>query len=100
MSSPGSIRSFLEPVDKEYGLPIADGIEMLAELFDGRSRLVIYCFLLGTNFTAEDPACSSTADSFDGVLVQLDARGVMLISVSRAPFERLLDYRGGGWAGV
>jgi hypothetical protein len=69
MSSPGSIRSFLEPVDKEYGLQTADGIEMLAELFDGRSRLLIYCFMLGADFTAGDPPArppptASTASSY------------------------------------
>ena len=54
------------PVDKEYRFDTASGPRTLAELFDGRSQLVVYHFMFGPNYTAGCPACSSTADSFDG----------------------------------
>jgi predicted dithiol-disulfide oxidoreductase (DUF899 family) len=81
------------PVEKEYTLQTADGPRTLAELFDGRSQLVIYHFMFGPGYTAGCPACSSTADSFNGVLAHLKARDVTMICVSRAPIEKLLAYR-------
>src|SRR5262252_6164623 len=81
------------PVEKEYTLQAADGARTLAELFDGRSQLVIYHFMFGPGYTAGCPACSSTADSFNGVLAHLKARDVTMICVSRAPIEKLLAYR-------
>ena len=81
------------PVDKEYRFDTASGPRTLAELFDGRSQLVVYHFMFGPNYTAGCPACSSTADSFDGALAHLAANDVTMICVSRAPLEKLLAYR-------
>jgi len=81
------------PVEKEYRFQTADGRRSLAELFDGRSQLVVYHFMFGPGYTAGCPTNSSIADSFDGVLPHLRARDVTMICVSRAPVEKLLAYR-------
>ncbi len=81
------------PVEKEYMLQTADGTRTLAELFDGRSQLVVYHFMFGPGYEGGCPSCSSTADSFNGVLAHLKACDVTMICVSRAPIEKLLDYR-------
>ena len=81
------------PVEKEYALQTAEGARTLAELFDGRSQLVVYHFMFGPHYEAGCPSCSSTADSFNGVLAHLKARDVTMICVSRAPLEKLLAYR-------
>ncbi len=80
------------PVE-EYTLQTEDGARTLAELFDGRSQLMVYHFMFGPGYEAGCPACSSTADSFNGVLPHLRARDVTMICVSRAPIEKLLAYR-------
>ena len=81
------------PVDKEYRLQTGNGTRTLAELFDGRSQLVVYHFMFGPDYEAGCPSCSSTADSFNGVLAHLQARDVTMICVSRAPAEKLLAFR-------
>jgi predicted dithiol-disulfide oxidoreductase (DUF899 family) len=81
------------PVDKEYALQTQDGIKTLPELFDGRSQLVVYHFMFGPGYEAGCPTCSSTADSFNGVLAHLNACDVTMICVSRAPIKKLLSYR-------
>jgi predicted dithiol-disulfide oxidoreductase (DUF899 family) len=81
------------PVEKEYTLQAADGPKTLAELFDGRSQLVVYHFMFGPAYTAGCTSCSSIADSFNGVLPHLKARDITMICVSRAPLEKLLAYR-------
>jgi predicted dithiol-disulfide oxidoreductase (DUF899 family) len=81
------------PVEKQYTLQTAGGPTTLAELFDGRSQLVVYHFMFGPDYEAGCPSCSSTADSFNGVLAHLKARDVTMICVSRAPIEKLLAYR-------
>jgi predicted dithiol-disulfide oxidoreductase (DUF899 family) len=81
------------PVEKDYVLETADGAKALAELFEGRSQLMVYHFMFGPGYEAGCPACSSTADSFNGVLAHLEARDVTLICASRAPLEKLLAYR-------
>jgi predicted dithiol-disulfide oxidoreductase (DUF899 family) len=80
-------------IDKEYSFETEGGTRTLAELFDGRSQLVIYNFMFGPQYEAGCPVCSSIADSFDGVLAHLAARDVTMICVSRAPLEKLLAYR-------
>ena len=80
-------------VEKEYTFQTADGPRTLAELFDGRSQLVVYHFMFGPDWEAGCPVCSSIADSFDGVVAHLEARDVTMIGVSRAPLEKLLAYR-------
>jgi predicted dithiol-disulfide oxidoreductase (DUF899 family) len=81
------------PVHKAYTLQTAAGPKTLAELFDGRSQLVIYHFMYGPDYEAGCPVCSSIADSFNGVLAHLGARDVTMICVSRAPLPELLAYR-------
>jgi len=80
-------------IDKGYTFQTAAGPRTLAELFDGRSQLVIYNFMFGPDYEAGCPVCSSIADSFNGVLEHLKARDVTMICVSRAPLEKLLAYR-------
>jgi predicted dithiol-disulfide oxidoreductase (DUF899 family) len=80
-------------VEKQYTLQTADGDRTLAELFDGRSQLIVYHFMFGPGYEAGCPSCSSTADSFDGVLTHLSARDVTMICVSRAPVDKLLAFR-------
>ena len=81
------------PVEKEYTLATEDGARTLAELFDGRSQLMVYHFMFGPDYEAGCPSCSSTADSFNGVLAHLNARDVTMICVSRAPLDKLLAFR-------
>jgi predicted dithiol-disulfide oxidoreductase (DUF899 family) len=80
-------------IEKDYTFQTAEGPQSLAELFDGRSQLVIYNFMFGPDYEAGCPVCSSIADSFNGVLEHLKARDVTMICVSRAPVEKLLAYR-------
>ena len=80
-------------VDKDYSFETEDGTKTLAELFDGRSQLVIYHFMFGEAYTAGCPVCSSGADTYDGAVAHLNARDVTFLCVSRAPLERLLEYR-------
>jgi predicted dithiol-disulfide oxidoreductase (DUF899 family) len=80
-------------VQKEYRLDTDDGPRTLAELFDGRSQLLVYHFMFGPGYEGGCPSCSSTADSFNGVLAHLKARDVTMICVSRAPVDQLLAYR-------
>lgn len=81
------------PVEKQYTFQTEHGPKTLRELFDGRSQLVVYHFMFGPDYEAGCPACSATADSFNGVLAHLRACDVTMICVSRAPLEKLLAYR-------
>lgn len=80
-------------VDEEYVLQTADGAKPLAELFAGRSQLLIYHFMFGPSYEAGCPVNSSIADSFDGLIPHLQARDATLIAVSGAPIEKLQAYR-------
>lgn len=80
-------------VEKQYTLQTESGEKTLLELFEGRSQLLVYHFMFGPDYKAGCPTCSSTADSFDGVRVHLEACDVTLICVSRAPLPQLLAYR-------
>jgi predicted dithiol-disulfide oxidoreductase (DUF899 family) len=87
------------PVEKEYSFETEAGTKSLAELFDGRSQLLIYHFMFGPSYDAGCPACTSMADTIDGVLPHLHARDVTMLLVSRAPLERLQAYkRRMGWS--
>jgi predicted dithiol-disulfide oxidoreductase (DUF899 family) len=87
------------PVEKEYSFEMDEGTKTLAELFDGRSQLLVYHFMFGPSYEAGCPACSSMADTIDGVLPHLQARDVTMLLVSRAPLERLRAYkRRMGWS--
>jgi predicted dithiol-disulfide oxidoreductase (DUF899 family) len=85
-------------MDKTYTLQTADGPRILAELFDGRSQLVIYHFMFGPDYDHGCPVCSSIADSFNGVLEHLKARDVTMICVSQAPVQQLVaEQKRLGW---
>ncbi|MBV8710847.1 MAG: DUF899 family protein, partial [Solirubrobacterales bacterium] len=79
-------------LEKQYTLQTADGAKTLAELFDGRSQLLVYHFMFGPSYEAGCPVNSSIADSFDSVIPHLKARDVTLVAVSGAPIEKLLAY--------
>ena len=86
-------------VEKEYRFDTEDGARTLAELFDGRSQLVVYHFMFGPSYEAGCPTCSAMTDGFNGVLPHLHARDVTMVLVSRAPLQRLQDYkRRMGWS--
>ena len=81
------------PVEKEYEFATADGTKSLAELFAGRSQLLIYHFMFGPSYEAGCTVCSSIADTLNPQVVHLKARDVTLICSSRAPLDKLLAYR-------
>jgi predicted dithiol-disulfide oxidoreductase (DUF899 family) len=81
------------PVDGDYAFDTADGPRSLAELFDGRSQLLVYHFMFGPSYVAGDAVNSSIADTIDGVLPHLHARDVTFVLMSGAPIETLLTYR-------
>jgi predicted dithiol-disulfide oxidoreductase (DUF899 family) len=86
------------PVDKPYTLQTTDGAKALAELFAGRSQLLVYHFMFGPSYQAGCPVNSSIADSFDSLVPHLKARDATLIAVSGAPIEKLVAYRARmGW---
>jgi predicted dithiol-disulfide oxidoreductase (DUF899 family) len=80
-------------IEKEYRFDAGDGTRTLAELFDGRSQLMIYHFMFGPSYEAGCPTCSSMADGFNGLLPHLHARDVTLLCVSRAPLAKLQAYK-------
>ena len=85
-------------IDKEYRFDTDEGGASLADLFRGRSQLIIYHFMFGPDYTAGCPSCSAIADGFNGVAVHLAHHDVMLWAVSRAPLEKLQAYqRRMGW---
>jgi predicted dithiol-disulfide oxidoreductase (DUF899 family) len=87
------------PVEKEYRFQTEQGERTLAELFDGRSQLLVYHFMFGPSYQAGCPICSSSADSVNGALPHLNARDVTMLYLSRAPLEKLLAYkRRMGWS--
>jgi len=86
-------------VDKEYRFETAEGSASLADLFRGRSQLLVYHFMFGPEYTAGCPACSAIADGFDGFVVHLANHDVTLCAVSRAPLAKLQAYkRRMGWS--
>ena len=86
------------PVEKDYRFDTDEGEKSLADLFDGRSQLLVYHFMFGPSYQAGCPVNSSIADSLDGVLPHLHARDATLLLVSQAPLEKLQAYkRRMGW---
>jgi predicted dithiol-disulfide oxidoreductase (DUF899 family) len=81
------------PVETDYRFETDDGTKRLAELFDGRSQLLVYHFMFGPPYDAGCPVCTSIADTLDPQVAHLQARDTTLLLVSRAPLERLLAYR-------
>ena len=86
-------------IDKEYRFETDEGPASLADLFGGRSQLLIYHFMFGPDYTAGCPTCSAIADGFDGSAVHLANHDVTLCAVSRAPLAKLQAYkRRMGWS--
>jgi predicted dithiol-disulfide oxidoreductase (DUF899 family) len=86
------------PVEKEYSFETDEGTKTLADLFAGRSQLLVYHFMFGPAYDAGCPVCSAGADTFDGAVVHLNARDVTFLCASRAPLEKLQAYkRRMGW---
>jgi predicted dithiol-disulfide oxidoreductase (DUF899 family) len=81
------------PVEKEYRFETADGPASLADLFGGRSQLLVYHFMFGPEFTGGCPSCTAIADGFNGVFVHLENHDVAFVAVSRAPIDKLEAYR-------
>jgi predicted dithiol-disulfide oxidoreductase (DUF899 family) len=85
-------------IDKQYRFDTDHGTRTLAELFDGRSQLLIYHFMFGPSYQAGDPVNSSIADTLDAQVPHLQARDVTPVLVSQAPLEKLQAYkRRMGW---
>ncbi len=80
-------------VEQDYVFATEDGRRSLADLFDGRSQLIVYHFMFGTDWDEGCPSCSFWADNYDGISPHLAARDVMFVAVSIGPLDRLLAYR-------
>jgi len=82
-----------EAVTKEYLFDGPDGKETLADLFAGRSQLIVYHFMFHPDDQAGCPHCSLRADGFSGIGPHLNNRDVTMVMVSRAPYNKLEEYR-------
>ena len=80
-------------IDKEYRFETDEGSSSLADLFRGRSQLLVYHFMFGPDYTGGCPSCSAIADGFNGFVVHLANHDVMLWAVSRAPVAKLQAYK-------
>jgi len=80
-------------IDKEYRFETDEGIASLADLFRGRSQLLVYHFMFGPDWKAGCPSCSMIADAFNGSAVHLANHDVMFWAVSRAPLGKLQAYK-------
>jgi predicted dithiol-disulfide oxidoreductase (DUF899 family) len=85
-------------VEKDYRFETDEGSASLADLFRGRSQLLIYHFMFGPEYTAGCPACSAIADGFNGSVVHLEHHDVEMMAVSLAPIDKIQAYkRRMGW---
>jgi len=82
-----------ETVEREYAFDGSDGSESLADLFAGRSQLIVYHFMFEPDVDEGCPSCSFWADNFDPVIVHLNARDTTMVAISRAPYPALAAYR-------
>ena len=80
-------------IDRDYRFDTDEGNASLADLFRGRSQLLVYHFMFGPDYSAGCPACSAIADGFNGFAIHLANHDVMLWAVSRAPLEKLQGYK-------
>jgi predicted dithiol-disulfide oxidoreductase (DUF899 family) len=86
-------------VEKDYRFQTDEGPASLADLFRGRSQLLVYHFMFGPDFTAGCPSCSAIADGFSGSVAHLINHDVAFTAISRAPLAQLQDYkRRLGWS--
>jgi predicted dithiol-disulfide oxidoreductase (DUF899 family) len=81
------------PVEKAYGFDTTEGSKTLAELFDGRSQLMVYHFMFGPSYTAGCPVCTSIADTLAPQVPHLKARDTTLLLASRGPLDKLTAYK-------
>ncbi|MFZ0422977.1 MAG: thioredoxin family protein [Xanthobacteraceae bacterium] len=87
-----------EKVEKNYVFDGPNGKETLADLFGGKSQLIVYHFMLGPGWEAGCPSCSLIADHFDGAVVHLAQRDVAFVAISRAPLAEIEKFRARmGW---
>jgi predicted dithiol-disulfide oxidoreductase (DUF899 family) len=80
-------------VDKTYVFDTPEGKQSLSDIFDGRSQLIVYHFMLGPGWLQGCPSCSYLADHFDGAAIHLAQRDVTLVVVSRAPLAEIEAYK-------
>jgi predicted dithiol-disulfide oxidoreductase (DUF899 family) len=80
-------------VDKAYRFDTEQGSASLADLFQGRSQLLVYHFMFGPDYKAGCPSCSSIADGFNGIAVHLEHHDVTLQAVSSAPLAKLREFK-------
>ena len=80
-------------IDKEYRFETDAGPASLADLFKGRSQLLIYHFMFGPDYNAGCPSCSSIADGFNGIVPHLEHHDVAFSAVSRAPLAKLQAFK-------
>jgi predicted dithiol-disulfide oxidoreductase (DUF899 family) len=80
-------------IDKQYRFETDEGRALLADLFRGRSQLLVYHFMFGPDYTAGCATCSTIADGFNGFAIHLANHDVMLWAVSRAPLAKLQAYK-------
>jgi len=85
-------------IDKDYRFETDEGKASLADLFRGRSQMLVYHMMFGPEYTAACPSCSAIADGFNGVVVHLENHDVKFWAVSRAPIAKLQTFkRRMGW---
>ena len=80
-------------VDKTYVFDTPDGRRSLAELFNGKSQLLVYHFMLGPGWEEGCPSCSYLADHFDGAVIHLAQRDIAFVAVSRAPLAEIEKFK-------
>jgi len=80
-------------IDKQYQFETDDGAASLADLFRGRSQLLVYHFMFGPDYKTGCPSCSAIADGFNGIAIHLANHDVMFWAISRAPLKQLNEYK-------
>ena len=92
-SAPSAARLPWVKVEKEYVFDTPGGKKTLADLFGGKSQLIVYHFMFGPGWEEGCPSCSFLGDHFDGSVVHLAHRDVTLIAVSRAPLPQIEAFK-------
>lgn len=86
-------------LEHDYTFETEGGARSLADLFEGRTQMLVWHFMFGADWDEGCPSCSFWADGYDGMVPHLAARDVTLTAVSTAPLGRLLTYRDRmGWS--
>ena len=80
-------------IDKNYRFNSTQGTESLADLFNGKSQLIVYHFMFGPDWEQGCPSCSFWADNYDGVNIHLNHRDINLVTISRAEHHKLEEYK-------